>query len=416
MRVLVVCHLALPHVGGVENLVDLEVRGLAAAGHEVALVTSDGSGAGRTPMYPANVHTIRVPAWHGLERRLGIPYPIFGPRLLAVLWREIRRADVVHAHGFMFQNSALAVVLARLLGKPCVLTDHGGIQKFGSRPATFVARFGAESVGRLSATFASRIVTYNARIQGTLNRLGRRKDAEFVPNPIDGDLFFPPTVTERDAARAELGWKQDRKKVLFVGRLIAAKGVPLLLDALDPSFDLVFCGPGDPAILGPLPRSHVEYLAPRPQGELRKLYYAADALALPAEVREGFPLVVQEAVACGLPVVLGDDPGFAPYRALPGLILCERTPDAVRSAIRKALAVGVALAESGRPHPGDLSGSPPLLGEGLGEGSRGEPNPPAPFPKREGGDPGEFFPSLERWVNRMYPPPPARPEVCLAIR
>jgi hypothetical protein len=60
-------------------------------------------------------------------------------------------------------------------------------------------------------------------------------------------------------------------------------------------------------------------------------------LALPAEVREGFPLVVQEAVASGVPAVLGDDPGFAPYRGLPGLIFCDRTPDAVRAAIGRAL-------------------------------------------------------------------------------
>jgi len=373
MKVLIVSHLALPHVGGVENLVDLEVRSLAAAGHAVALVSSDGAGAGRTPEYPASVRVIRVPAWHLLERRFGIPYPLFGPRLLASLWNEIRAADVVHAHGFLFQNTALAVLIAKLQGKPCILTDHGGIQKFGSKPATLAARFGAETVGRLSACLASRVTTYNARIQGTLNRLGRRRDAEFIPNPVDASLFFPPTVTERAAARAAFGWPEGRKKVLFVGRLIAAKGVPLLLDSRDDSFKLAFCGPGDASVLG----ANAEYLPPRPQSELRALYHAADALALPAEVREGFPLVVQEAVACGLPVVLGYDPGFEPYRALPGVVFCERTPTAVRAAIQRALAIGVALAEPGRPHP------------------------------------AEFFPTLERWVNRMYPPQPARPEVCL---
>lgn len=381
MKVLVVSHLALPHVGGVENLMDLEVRGLAAAGHSVALVTSDGSGAGRSPNYPDSVRVIRVPAWHLLERRFGIPYPLFGPRLLAVLWEQIRAADVVHVHGFLFMNSSLAVVLAKMQGKPCVLTDHGGIQKFESELATIVARLGAETVGRLSATLASRVTTYNARIQVTLNRLGRRRDAEFIPNPVDAALFHPPTAKEREGARAALGWPADRRKVLFVGRLIAAKGVPLLLESRDPSFDLVFCGPGDPAILGPLPRAGVEYLPPRPQEELRGLYHAADALALPAEVREGFPLVVQEASACGLPAVLGYDPGFEPYRELPGLTFCERSPEAVRTAIQNALAIGVSLAEPGRPHP------------------------------------AAFFPSLERWVNRMYPPPLAplaRTEVCLA--
>lgn len=334
MRVLVVSHLALPHVGGVENLVDLEVRGLAAAGHEVTLLTSDGIGAGRTPDYPPAVTTIRVPAWHVLERRFGIPFPLFAPSLLTTLIRAVLRSEVVHAHGFLFVNSALAVVVARVVGRPCVLTDHGGIQTFASKPATLAARLGAETVGRLSATLATRVVTYNARIQATLARLGRRRDVEFIPNAVDARLFFPPTESERVAARAALGWEPGRKKVLFVGRLIAAKGVTLLQECADPAFDLVFCGPGDASQLGP----NVEYLPPRPQSELRALYHAADALALPAGVREGFPLVVQEAVACGLPVVLGDDPGFTPYRSLPNLFLCRTTRDEVRRAIGLALA------------------------------------------------------------------------------
>jgi glycosyltransferase involved in cell wall biosynthesis len=366
MKVLVVCHLALPHVGGVENLVDLEVRGLADAGHDVVLVTSNGTGAGRVPQYPPNVKTVHVPAWHWLERRFGIPYPIFGPKLIAALGREIAWSDTIHAHGFIFQNSAIAVFLARILGKPCVLTDHGGIQQFGSLLAKMVARFGAETVGRLSATMAKRVVTYNSRIQKTMNRLGRRRDAEFLPNPVDGKVFYLPTATERAEARAALGWEGDRKKVLFVGRLIPAKGVPLLLNLIDPAYDLVFCGPGDPGILGDLPRTGVEYLPPRPQAELRRLYHAADALALPAEVREGFPLVVQEAIACGLPAIVGNDPGFAPYRGLSDLILCERTPESLRDAIRKAIHISRSFA----------------MGRENGVG---------------------FFPTIEKWIEMLFP-------------
>ncbi len=340
MRILVVSHLALPHVGGVENLVDLEVRGLAALGHEVLLLTSDGGGAGHDPAYPPTVRVERVPAWHVLERRFGVPYPLFGPRLLSALWRGIDWCDAVHAHGFMFQNSALSALLAHLRGKPCVLTDHGGIQRFSSALVTFLARLGAETVGRMTAWLATTRVSYNSRVSGDLKRLSGRP-VEFLPNPVDRVLFHPVSAEERGNLRRELGWPADRPKVLFVGRLIAAKGVPLLLESADPTFDLVFCGPGDTSILGPMPRPGIEYLPPRPQRDVVRLYQAADVLALPADVREGFPLVVQEATSCGLPVVLGYDPGFEPYRQLPLLFFCRRSPKSIQESIHRAMGLGM---------------------------------------------------------------------------
>jgi glycosyltransferase involved in cell wall biosynthesis len=338
LRVLLVSHHALPHVGGVEVLIDKEIRALCAAGHRVVLLTSDAGGSGQTPSYPDAVEVLRLPAWYFLERRFQLPYPIFGPALLRALWREVGRCDVVHAHGFIFLNSALALVIAWLRGRPRILTDHGGIQHFRSRLIAVLARCGIETVGRLSACLATRLVSYNTRIGGLLERLARtRRKSLFLPNPIDYRLFHPPSAEERRRARTHLGWPADRAKVLFVGRLIPEKGVPLLLRAADPAFDLVFCGPGDQALLGPLPRLGVEYLPPRPQRELVAVYQAADLLVAPSDQREGFPVVVQEALACGLRVITSYEEGYAPYRHLPGLSFCEREPAALRAAIQQAL-------------------------------------------------------------------------------
>ena len=366
-RVLLVSSHALPHIGGVEVLVDREVNALAEAGHAVTLVTSDLGGSGRVPAYPDSVTVIRVPSSSFLERRFGLFCPVFSPRLLPILWREVRRCSVVHAHGFIALNSFAALLVAWLLGKPRILTEHNGVQPRKTRLATVLVRLLTGTLGRLSVMCAERCVTYNARVMADLHRLGgRRKPVDFVPYPVDHALFHPPTAGERAAARTSLGWADGRKKVLFVGRLVPEKGIPLLLGAVNPAeYDLVFCGSGDPAVLGSLPRPGVEYLPPRPQHELVPVYHAADLFVLPSYV-EGFPLVAREAMACGLTTVLGYDPGYEPYRAMPELRFCALSADGVRDAIRGCL-------------------SPPIVMGGLSTTAG-----------------GLFDPTPEAWVRRIY--------------
>jgi glycosyltransferase involved in cell wall biosynthesis len=375
MKVVIVSHYYLPHVGGVEILVDRQIRALCARGHEVVLVTSD-EGTGKSPAsLPRRARLVRVPVWNGLERHCHLAFPLFSPRLLLPLWEEVGRCDVVHAHGPLFMSSVLALLIGRLRGRPCILTDHGGIQRYGSPVVTGAARFGVETVGRLSAHLASRLVSFNSRITRLLERLsGTSNKTLFLPNPVDRSTFGPPSPEERRAARARLGWSDDHRKVLFVGRLIPDKGFPLLLQAADPSYDLVFCGPGDSTLLGtPLP-PRVEYLTPRPHADLVSLYHAADVLVLPS-LREGFPLVVQEALVCGLPVVLTADEGYTPYADLPGLTFTARSPSAIRTAVLRALADSPALHQGWSPEMEELCPSVDSWLDRLFEGMDLPPEP-----------------------------------------
>lgn len=353
LRVVIVSHYALPHLGGIEIVVDHEMKALTEAGHRVTLITSAVGGDGPSRPPPAAAHVHRVPAWNGLERRFRLPYPIVSPALVPVLIRELRRCDVVHVHGAVYAHSVPALAIAWLYRRERILTEHTGVQRLESRVSTGLLRVAFATVGRASARLATRLVSLNARVTRLLERLaGTAAKTQFLPNPIDRSLFVTPSPEQRREARERLGWAPGRPKVLFVGRLTAGKGVTLLLRAADPAFDLAFLGPGDPSILGPLPRPGVEYLAPRPHREVVPVYHAADLLVLPSDLREGFPLVLQEALACGLPVLTSFDEGYAPYLGLSGLHFCAREPAAIRNAIRTILAGGRAAA--GRPAAADF--------------------------------------------------------------
>lgn len=336
MRVLLVTHHAPPHIGGVEQVVWVEAQSLLAAGHTVIWITSDGIGAGEPLPQAPRLRVIRVPACHVLERRMGTAYPFFSPELLAVVWREVGRADLVHVHGLVFQGSVLAALFARLRHRRCLLTDHGGILRYRSRLATWALRLLIETAGRLTARCAHRLIAINPEIERLLVRLSGRPDrVVWLTNPLPNGRFAPPTAAERRAARAALGW-DDRPRVLFVGRMLPHKGIEVLLDAADPAVALAFCGPGDQRLIARIQDAGAQYLPPRPHRELVTLYHAADLLALPSR-NEGSPLVVQEALACGLPVVMSDPDAYQPYRLLPGLRLCNPTAADLRTAIADAM-------------------------------------------------------------------------------
>jgi glycosyltransferase involved in cell wall biosynthesis len=336
MRVLLVSHHAPPHIGGVENLVLAEAEAFVEAGHEVAWITSDGGGAGRVLGDRQGLRIVRVPACHWPERATGIAYPLFSPSLLFHLWREIGRADLVHVHGLVFPGSPFGALFARLRRVTCLCTDHGGVLRYESRLATWSLRLLIETVGRFTARCSHKLIAYNQDLERLLARLsGSAAKVQFLANPVDRGMFQPPDAAARAAARRELGW-DDRPRVLCVSRLLAHKGLDILLAARDPSFEVVFCGPGEPVVRDRLRAGGAECLEARPPAGILSLYHAADAFALPSH-NEGFPVVVQEALACGLPVVTSDLPAYAPYRGTPGLHLCEPTPAVVRQRLLDVL-------------------------------------------------------------------------------
>lgn len=121
--------------------------------------------------------------------------------------------------------------------------------------------------------------------------------------------------------KAELGI-QEKRLILYVGRLIPGKGLEILLEAyaelnrLLEGVGLLIVGDGplkeviesQCRILG---LSKVFFHGSRPYEELAKYYGISDCLVLPT-YSDQWPLVVLEALACGLPVVTTERCGSVP--------------------------------------------------------------------------------------------------------
>jgi D-inositol-3-phosphate glycosyltransferase len=340
MRILFTSHYALPHVGGVELVIDVLARRLMERGHSVTYVAAD-TGAGLDEPY----RVIRIPAWNGIERRLGIPYPVYSPTLLGTLREEISRADVVHAHGMLYGTSVVALLMARMQKHACrVLTEHVGHVPYSNVVTNAVEALAITSIGRIAARSAQAIVVLNDVVEAQMHDLAPSVPTVRIGNGVDSDRYRPPEPVERVRLRRELGW-DERPRVLFVGRLVEKKGVSLAIEAAaraEGEFDVVLVGPGDLDLAG---ARHVQLLGPQTPARVAELYRAADVFLLPSR-GEGFPLTVQEAMASGLPVVLADDPAYSSVLkgCGAGVTLVAREADAIGNSVRQLISFGLARA------------------------------------------------------------------------
>jgi glycosyltransferase involved in cell wall biosynthesis len=234
---------------------------------------------------------------------------IFGLACLKLLWH---RYDVIDCSGFPFFSLFSCRLVATLRGTPLISTWH---EVWG--PAywrEYLGRWGAVGavVERLAARLPDRIIAVsNSTGRRLRHELGSRRPVHLMPNGFD------PAAIGRVAPAI------GAVDVVFVGRLIAAKRVDLLIAAVarlataGRPVRCVVVGDGpERARLDALARSldvaHlVRFAGTLPEAtDVYALMKTACVLALPS-VREGFGMVALEANACGIPVITVDHPGNA---------------------------------------------------------------------------------------------------------
>lgn len=338
-RVAVTVHYFPPHVGGMELVARQQAESLAARGHDVTVLTcSHASGMPRQERAGAGYRIDRTAALNLFEHRFGVTFPIVSPRFLPRTLRASADADVVHVHDVFYPTSHATALGARLLGRPLFVTQHVGIVEYPSRLVTGVQRAIYRLVGRPIFAAAERIVVYNTNVRDFLLDLGVEPGKILLQhNGIDTGRFRPVEPEDRDVLRTRYDLPLDRPVILFVGRLVPKKGFQFVHGARSPAHFTLIVGNGAiPAGMGD--DEDVRFFGPADDDQVRDLYAACDLFVFPA-VGEIFTLVMQEAMASGLPVILYDDPGYAGYDLDRTRVrFVERTQDAVSAAIVALLA------------------------------------------------------------------------------
>jgi glycosyltransferase involved in cell wall biosynthesis len=321
VRLTLVTHYFPSHRGGVEAVAWEIASRLASSG--TASVAWYSSATDAAPAELPGLRCVPVKACNSIERRLGIPFPLWSPAGLAALVRAVRESDAVHLHDFLYPPNLVAWAAARLSRRPVIVTQHVGMIPYRNPVLRALLAAANRVLGRLVLGSAAQALFVSDVVRQYFEDFVRfRRPPLRVPNGVDVTLFRPADDQRRAMLRKQLAGDAGTSLLLFAGRFVEKKGLALLhrLAHELPRVRWMFAGwgPLDPSQWG---LANVSVHRDLAREDLVPLYQAADLLVLPS-VGEGFPLVVQEAMACGTPAIVSEETGAGCPEARE-VLLCE---------------------------------------------------------------------------------------------
>lgn len=273
------------------------------------------------------VHHVRYRHLPALSERAQARRIVAGARdALAAACHE--RPVVVDAH-YVYPDGVAALQLCAELGVPCFVTARGTDLNVLGGHAGIAAQI------RAVAGSAARLFAVSEPLRQRFAEVAELpvERVAVVRNGVDLERFRPG---DPGAARRAFGLPDDVRLVVGVGRLIAAKGFHLMARALRllPAavhFAVAGAGPERERLESLSPPGRLHLLGARTPDEVARLLQAADLLVLPSE-REGWPNVVTEALASGVPVVA------TPVGSIPEMLSAPFVGSLVRAGDHTALA------------------------------------------------------------------------------
>lgn len=267
------------------------------------------------------IRTIEVP----MHREISLFSDIKCLWLLYRLFRK-EKPDIVHAN--TPKGSMLSMIASRLASVPHRLYTVTGLRYEG---ASGVFRTLLMAMERISCYCATKVIPEGEGVKKTLLKDNiTSKEMHIILNGningIDTE-YFNPDLFNRDRTdnklytgnkkdiRRDLNLKEDDFVFIFIGRIVRDKGMNELtvcmkrFKAEKKNVKLLLVGRFE-SKLDPLDADNEEFLRSDPnihflgyQNDVRPFFVAADVLVFPS-YREGFPNVVLQAGAMGIPAIV----------------------------------------------------------------------------------------------------------------
>jgi glycosyltransferase involved in cell wall biosynthesis len=338
-------------VGGAERWYRNLAERLAAGGHDVTFLTRRQWARGAPPDIPG-VDVVAVSPRtelyaHGRRRLL--PPLLFGLGVFAHLVRRRGRYDVVHTASFPYFSLLAAGATREGSGFRIVVDWHEvWTRDYWREYAGRVGGWIGWRIQRACLRVPQRAFCFSRLHERRLRDLGLRGELTRLEGQYAGR---PPQEAPEPA----------RPVVVFAGRHIAEKRVPALVPALaaarkevpDLGGEIYGDGPDREEVVRAIVAERLDRVVTAPgfvaSDVLERALASALCLALPSR-REGYGLVVVEAAARGVPVVVVDGPDNAATELVEegvnGAVAPTATPRDLAAAIVRINDAGPALRAS----------------------------------------------------------------------
>lgn len=329
------------HVGGAETMLCRLIKAAGPAADHAAVVSVINPG----PL-ARRLEEMGVPVYSlGLSRSL--PHP----RAVGRLWSTFRGLSGDLVQGWMYHGNLVGSLGARIVKgrQPVIWNIRHSLHDIKlEKPITAsLIRLGA----RLSRT--PRAIIYNSATSARQHEeLGYdRSRSRVIPNGLDCEQF-KPRPEERQAVRRQVGFPEQATVIGMIARSHPMKNTDGLLRSLAAlsargrDFHLLLVGRGhDGADLSLVARIRDLGLTDRvtllgERHDVAALMSALDLLVLPSLWGEGFPNVLAETMASGVPCVTTDIGDSAHVVGEHGIVVPPGDIEALAAGIERLAALG----------------------------------------------------------------------------
>lgn len=268
-------------------------------------------------------------------------------RIVRELSRE--KFDIIIIAGYNNFPHQVAISWCLLTNTPYLIHSESHHLDERKRWMKFLKRiFLTFIISRTAACFATGTYSRNYLIS-----YGAHPERVFIlPNTPDIVYFRKQSAlyrSEREELKKQLGIS-DKIVIIYVGRLVTIKGVEYLLKAYNrlrlKRNNLCLLLVGDGVLMGSLQKTcqiekidDVHFIGFKQIDELPLYYGIADIFVLPS-IKEPWGVVVNEAMACGLPVIVTRKVGASADLVRPGkngFIIRERNVDDLCEALEQLI-------------------------------------------------------------------------------